>query len=378
MKEYSFVNPCETLPTGSLVDRAVQVNNGLEESAACGSTVVYDPAYGLVFLVYMTGMRTSYGESTGRICVSVFSPSQPTNVRFRRIDEGVGATRGVLCGCAWRIGDAKIRILFTTTRGRIAAYYRDYDFVTDTVSERTEVFLRVGGELLPTDNDSYTRLIAAQGFTGTNREAPCIINKPCVYNGKVYTALTVDGVYYPVLCTVEENVLEPFAFCPVKGTYEFRCYVDDSGIHGVFRDPVDDQGVAKTGYAYSGDWGKTWEAEIFADGIQSRPDILPYRGKPLIVYNYMSSRSHDGFPPMHNHRNSIRMLWDGRVILDSFEKYGIVEHTTVSIFGDLYMAFSTCEQALSVASGTAWIEQGRPVEQGKEEIKWVRLGYCPD
>ena len=48
MKEAVFTNSCEVLPTGSLVDRAVQVNNGLEESAACASTVVYDDEYGLI------------------------------------------------------------------------------------------------------------------------------------------------------------------------------------------------------------------------------------------------------------------------------------------------------------------------------------------
>ena len=370
-----YLSPCEVRPTGSLVDAAVQVNNGLEESAACASTTVYDGAYGVVYLVYMTGTRTSYGESTGRICLSVFSPSQPTNTRFRRIDDALGGSRGVLCTCAWLTAPGKLRILFTTTKGTLGAFYRDYDFLQDTVSERTEVFLCVDGEDLPTVNESYTRLIGSHGFTGTNTTAPCIINKACVWNSEIYTALTVDGVYYPVLCRIEENRLLPFAFCPIPGTYEFRYYIDETGIHGVFRDPVDDQGTSKTGYAFSGDMGKTWTKEVFSDGIQSRPDILPYYGKPLIIYNYLSDRSVENFPPMHNHRNAIKLLYDGKVIRNYFEKYGIVEHSTVSVFGDLYMAFSTCEQALSVASGTAWIEQGRPVEQGKEEIKWVKLGY---
>ena len=369
-----FTHACEINALGSIVEKATQVNNGLDESAACGSTVVYDPAYGVVFLVYMTGTRTSYGESSGRLCLSVFSPTQPTNIRFRRIDEGVGGSRGLLCGCAYSIGPGKIRMLFTTTKVHVAAWYRDYDFVTDTVSERTEVLLRVEDSLLPTDNDSYKKLLALHGFSGVS-DAACIVNRPCVYNGEVYTALTVDGVYYPVLCKIKDNVLEPFAFCPVQGTYEFRYCINDTGIFGVYRYPVDDHGVAKSGWAFSYDGGKTWENELFADGVQSRPDILLYYDKPLIIYNYRSDRSIQNFPPMHNHRNAIRMLYDGKVILDCFEKYGIVEHFTVSICGDLYMAFSTCEQALSVVSGTAWIEEGRPVEQGKEEIKWVKLGY---
>ena len=96
-----------------------------------------------------------------------------------------------------------------------------------------------------------------------------------------------------------------------------------------------------------------------------------------MVYNYKSDRSCENFPPMHNSRNAIRMGCDGLVILDLFSKYGIVEHETVSICGDLYMAFSNCPQALSTENGAAWIEDGRPVEQGKDAIQWMKLGHLP-
>lgn len=207
-----------------------------------------------MFLVYMTGTGTSYGESTGRICLSVFSPSQPTNVRFRRVDEGIGGTRGILSGCAYRIGPAKIRILFATARGEIAAYYRDYDFLTDTLSERHEVKLKIDEKLYRIDNESYSYYLALQGLGGTDNASP-IINRPCEYNGELYTALTIDGVYYPILCKIKDDVLEPFAVCSVMGTYEFRYYIDDTGIHGVYRVPKDGLGVEKTGYAYSDDMG---------------------------------------------------------------------------------------------------------------------------
>ena len=56
---------------------------------------------------------------------------------------------------------------------------------------------------------------------------------------------------------------------------------------------------------------------------------------------------------MHNFRNAIKMVYDGEVILDFFTKYGVVEHDTVNICGDLYMAFSNCPQALSTENGKA-------------------------
>ena len=73
-----------------------QINDALTQTAACGGAVAYDKSNGLVFVSYMTGLRKRYGESTGRVCLSVFSPSQPHNVRHKLIDIGVGESRGVL------------------------------------------------------------------------------------------------------------------------------------------------------------------------------------------------------------------------------------------------------------------------------------------
>ena len=77
---------------------------------------------------------------------------------------------------------------------------------------------------------------------------------------------------------------------------------------------------------------------------------------------------------MHNFRNALKFVYDGEVILDLFSKHGFVEHDTVSIRGDLYMAFSNCPQALSTENGAAWREDGLDVEQGKEAAEHVLCG----
>ena len=352
-----------------------QISDGLTQTAACASAVAYDKQNGLVFVSYMTGLPKRYGESTGKLCLSVFPPSQPGNIRHRVIDTGVGQSRGLLCTAHYPVGDGRTRMMFTTTRGELAAYYRDYDFFSDTVSERVEVLLRMDNGDVRLDNASYRAWLASRGYDVTDGAEP-IINKVTSYRGELYTAVSIDGTGYPILCRIEDNVLVPFAVCPEATTYEFRYIVNDAGIHGVFRVPPDDHKTGHAGFTASTDGGKTWRTRIYADGIQSRPDILEYDGKPMMVYNYKSERSSGNFPPMHNFRNAVKMICDGRVILDLFSKYGIVEHETISIRGDLYMAFSNCPQALSVENGAAWIEDGRPVEQGKEAIQWMKLG-CP-
>ena len=351
-----------------------QINDGLTQTAACASAAVYDKENGLMFVSYMTGLPKRYGESTGKICLSVFPPSQPHNIRHRILDTGVGQSRGVLCTAHYLVGDARTRIIFTTTRGELATYMRDYDFHTDTVSERREVFLRTEEGDTRLDNTSYRSYLTKRGLVVESDKEP-IINKVCVYKDELYTAVTVDAEGYAILCRIEDNVLVPFAICPELMTYEFRYIINDDGIFGAYRVAPDDHGTGHAAYTVSTDGGKTWNTRVYEDGIQSRPDIMEYYGKPLYVYNYKNESSLENFPPMHNYRNAVKMIWDGKVIQDIFSKYGIVEHETVSIQGDLYMVFSNCPQALSTANGTAWIEEGRPVEQGKEAIQWMKLGY---
>ena len=351
-----------------------QISDGLTQTAACASAVVYDKQNGLVFVSYKTGLPKRYGESTGKLCLSVFPPSQPTNIRHRVIDIGVGQSRGLLCTAHSLVGDGVTRMMFTTTRGELATYYRDYDFMTDTVSERTEVFLRTDEGDVRLNNTTYRTYLDKLGLH-VESEAEPIINKVCRYKDELYTAISVDATGYPILCKIEDNILIPFAVCPEPMTYEFRYMINDNGIYGVYRVPPDDHKTGHAAYTVSTDGGKTWNTRIYLDGIQSRPDIMEYYGKPLMVYNYKSDKSIENFPPMHNFRNSIKMIYDGEVILDMFSKYGIVEHETISIRGDLYMAFSNCPQALSTENGAAWIEDGRPVEQGKEAIEWMKVGY---
>ncbi len=355
-------------------DRAVQVNDGLLETAACASSLAYDSANGLIFLSYLTGLQKAYGESSGKLCLSVFPPGQPTNIRHVVLDTGIGLSRGLLCNCIYLIGDACVRVVFTVDRGeRLAAFCRDYDLHTDTVSERKEILFRTAKGDVPLNNEGYRQYLAEKGLECPSAAAP-YINKASRFQGSVYTAVTLDGVSYPVLCRFDGYTLVPFAVCPHRVIYEFRYYRDEAGYHAVYRVPQDDTGTGRVGWMESAD-GAVWEGGIFPDAIQSRPDILPYEGKPLRIYNYLSGQSTGNFPPMHHHRNAIKMVRDGKTVLDVFSPYGIVEHETLSLFGDLYIAYSDTAQALMMVNHAAWREDGHEVENGKERINFAKIGY---
>jgi len=356
----------------------VQINDGLTETAACGSSAVYDKANGLVFVSYMTGIPKHYGEATGKICLAIFSPSQPENVRRIVVDCGVGQSRGILGEAIYLIGDGKVRMIFSTALGELATYARDYDFYSNTLSDRMEILFRTEEGDIRLNSTSYEEYVEKHGHPIKYKGKHPTINKVTTYRGELYTAVSADGLGYATLCKIEDNVIVPFAMFPERITYEFRYIINDNGIFGMCRFPPDDHEAGHIGYTVSIDGGKSWETTIFEDGVQSRPDILDYYGKPLIVYNYKSDWSTENFPKMHNSRNAIKMVYDGKVIFDWFTKYGVVEHETINIRGDLYLVFSNCPQALSTENGSAWIENGVSVEQGKEAIQWAKIGCLID
>ena len=72
----------------NVLDHSVQINDGLTQTSADGPCLVFDKKYGIMFCSYMPGLQGHYGESRGKISLSYFPASQPTNIRF--VDIAVG------------------------------------------------------------------------------------------------------------------------------------------------------------------------------------------------------------------------------------------------------------------------------------------------
>ena len=70
-----------------LLQYSIQVSNGLTETSADGACLAFDSRYGIMFCAYMPGPQGKYGESRGKIALSCFPASQPTNIRFVTVSE---------------------------------------------------------------------------------------------------------------------------------------------------------------------------------------------------------------------------------------------------------------------------------------------------
>jgi hypothetical protein len=62
-----------------ILNFSVQINDGLTQTSGDGASMAFDSKYGIMFCAYMPGLQGSYGESRGRIVLTYFPASQPTN-----------------------------------------------------------------------------------------------------------------------------------------------------------------------------------------------------------------------------------------------------------------------------------------------------------
>ena len=72
----------------ALLEHSVQINDGLTQTSADGAALAFDTKFGIMFCAYMPGFQGHYGESRGKVALSCFPASQPTNIRFVTVAEG--------------------------------------------------------------------------------------------------------------------------------------------------------------------------------------------------------------------------------------------------------------------------------------------------
>lgn len=349
---------------------STQVNNGLTETSGDGATLVFDKKYGIMFCAYMPGKQGHYGESRGRIALSYFPASQPTNIRFVTVAEG----DDVYCQNAHGLGDGRIRVFYekhSKAEGDHNWCYKDYDFFTDTLSDEQIVFVKLpDGTRVPLTLSVQFKYLEERGF----HSHTCLNSEQIGHCGYFRDS---DGVTYgacvsylaePVLFRSYDDgaTIEFFAVYPKAAQYEFEYKFLGDRICAVYRTNKD---IDAIGYSFSNDNGATWsEPEFFKGSIQCRPRIINYNGTVLMSYNYFDSDS-ENRPAIQQGRHAVMLVYgeERLPVADLYSKCGIVNVSMVDILNDIYFAYSTSELALEY-------QNGNPMVRGKDAVRYVKLG----
>lgn len=362
----------------SILDHSVQINNGLAETSADGAALVFDVKYGIMFCAYMPGFQGNYGESRGKIALSYFPASQPTNIRFVTVAEG----DDVYCHNMLGLGDGRVRVFYeknSRAEGDHTVCFKDYSFIQNTLTEEKTVMVKTGsGDLVPLCLSLQFQYLEAHGYY----DHTCLCTEQighCEYfrgeDGYTYGA-AVSYLAEPILYRSADDgaTVEFFAIYPRAAQYEFEYRFLNGKIYAIYRTNRPANSIS---FTTSDDMGKTWSEPMdYAGSIQCRPRILVYNGHILTSHNYFNDDTKNR-PAIQQGRTSIRLTYGedlgpgkSTVVADLYSKCGIVNICLADILNDLYLAYSTSELALEY--------QNYPYEsgmvRGKDAIRYVKLG----
>lgn len=349
---------------------STQINNGLTETSGDGATLVFDRKYGIMFCAYMPGARGHYGESRGRISLSCFPASQPTNIRFVTVAEG----DDVYCHNAHGLGNGRVRVFYeknSKAEGDHTWCYKDYDLLSDTLGEEMTVFMKnPDGTKEPLTLSAQFRYLEERGYHGHTRVNTEQIGH-CGYfrdaQGITYGAC-VSYLAEPILFKSIDNgaTVEFFAVYPKPAQYEFEYKFSGDRICAIYRTNKETDSI---GYTYSDDGGITWaETEFFKGSIQCRPRIINYNGTVLMSYNFFDT-DFENRPAVQQGRCGIKLVYgeERLPVAELHSKCGMVNVSLADILNDVYLAYSTSELALEY-------QNGNPTVRGKDAVRYVKLG----
>ena len=367
----------------ALLRYSVQISDGLTQTSADGVNMAFDEKYGIMFCAYMTGLQGCYGESRGRISLSYFPASQPTNMRCLDVAEG----RDVYCQNIVALGEGCVRVIYEAdSRAECEhyTYYRDFNYLTGALSAPAQMMLRrEDGSIVPLTTAEQFAYLERNGYHGHEfcRTEQISFGGHTIFNGG-------DGYHYgtvtsflaePILYRSSDHLatVEFFAICPYTAQYEMDYKFLNGKIYAILRvEKGDFDAICCT---TSPDMGKTWTAPIELErSIGVRPRLILHNGHALIGYN-VENFDTGNFPPILAPRTQIKLrLWvtedpnDSPCVLDLHSKYGIVNICLYDIKGDAYLAYSCSEIPLECYNGMRRL-------RGKSAVRYLKLGeLVPD
>ena len=358
----------------SILNHSVQINDGLRQTCSDGASLAFDTKYGIMFCAYMPGYHGDYGESRGKIALSYFPASQPTNIRFVDIASG----DDMYVPNILSLGDGKVRVFYerhSRAEGDHPVCYKDFNFVTEEISEEHIVCVKTeDGSVSPLGLSLCFSYLEKQGYHNhVYRSSEQIIVGGCTFfegeDGLFYGAISSE-LSEVILFRSEDHLatIEFFAVYPKQVQYEFDYKWIGNTIYAIYRTNHEKDA---TSIAVSEDFGKTWSEPIdLENSIQCRPRAILSGGKILMAYNDYNEETGNR-PNVIMGRTSVKLCTiennEVKPLGGYHSKYGIVNIALADVLGDVYMAYSTSELALEYQNGTPWV-------RGKDAVRYVKLG----
>lgn len=371
VRRYSNLNSNKNID----LDRAVVINDALRQTSASAVVSAFDTRYGLIGSIYLASNGT-YGEQRGWVQLAVYSPSKPHDVLYKDIAVGNLSFEPNIVA----IGDGVFRCYYMYSGKNNPYYYRDYNAVTDVLSEEFIVKVDIGGVESDFVFNTFNNYLIANGFTdmGTSAEGIIFTSQIKLYDNKLWGTATLNGGWYPVVIFSEDNGItwKPHSIVPFKAHYE--CEIDwfNGVLHIATRNDVRNWYIRYDGTTFS-------TPEPIVGSAVSRPQVRRYNGGILIgVTTHCLSKYSGNFPDAMvaawgrrgfrlywTNTNSTTLITQWKELLNIQSKYGFVYFSFIDIYNDLYVSWSDEQLASKVLNGAS------STLEGKECVKSIKMTF---
>ncbi|MGJ1328464.1 hypothetical protein [Sphingobacterium multivorum] len=381
-KNKKAASQSEILDTYKYIDKGRLVNNFKTQISdgflnAASAAHLQINKRGIAFVSYLGGIGANFGESPGRIMLSVFPLTQPTASSHYLIKEGEMAFES---NC----------MLISEDIIRINYFLRGYDFVnvkqnkfkdfnlsTQEISAEQQVKIKYNNNYYDLNNESISTILSMNGINANFNWGVIDVCKP----------ILKDGYYYKALCSVSMPNYQPQPIVFVKSNDGFATmeYVGCLNVGCMYECQMEYDIAANKwhilyrtslgiSYVNTSDFINFSLSQIIENSITSRPWILKYKDKIIVLTNKNSviTGTIGGVLPINSRSRIIGQILNSEnvnnseVVIDISSRYGVVYPSIVNRNGELHMVFS---------DGSAQIEfSNNQGNQGKDSIFYYKIG----
>lgn len=369
------------MKTSELLEYSIQINDGLRQTSGDGVNMAFDTKYGIMFCIYMPGYHGAYGESRGRLSLTYFPASQPTN--SVTVEVASGHTEYVPQIIS--LGDGKVRVFYeedSMSDSDHTLSYKDFDYKTGIFTEAKTIMLKKDdGNIVPLTQAEEFRYLEENGC---NDHKYLCSEQICLGGHTIFKG--DDGYHYGAISTYLSEVIlyrskdnlatfEFFAICPYVAQYEFDYKILDGKIYALYRT---NKPINSICYTISDDMGKTWTTPIeIENSITCRPRVIIHNGHILTAYNYHNTNTGNR-PRMKQARAEIVLRigenfdpHDNKIVADFYSRDGIVNMCLLDIMGDAYLTYSTGPTCLDCQN---YHGPDEPLASCKDALMYLKLG----
>ena len=340
---YSYINEVQ-----SINNFKKQISDGFLNAASAAHFSINKKGLGVVS--YLGGIGSNFGESPGRIMLSVFPITQPTQAKHYLIKEGEMAFESN----SMLLSDDVVRVNYFLKGYDFVNVkqnkFRDFTISTQTLGDEQQAKISYNGTQYDLNNESISTILSMVGISANYNWGVIDVCRPVLK----------DGFKYKALCSVSMPNFNPqpivfvrsndnFATMEYVGVLNVPCMYEcqieyDSSLgrwHILYRTT---SGIS---YVNTADFSTFSAEQVISSSITSRPWIIPYKGSFLIVTNKTTNVSGvAGSVPVNPRSRIVGQILNpanvnlSQVVFDISSRYGIVYPSLVNRNGELHMVFS--------------------------------------